>query len=72
MTAEVAAQTRLYLILQQALLVRLGALQELLFSGVGLTGNDMYTARFANGSVTWQIGLLDGGRIGAVGPGPEY
>jgi hypothetical protein len=72
MTAEVAAETRLYLTLQQALLARLGTLQELLFSGVSLAGNDMYTARFANGSVTWQIGLLDGGRIGAVGPGPEY
>jgi hypothetical protein len=72
MTAEVAAETRLYLTLQQALLARLGTVQELLFSGVSLAGNDMYTARFANGSVTWQIGLLDGGRIGAVGPGPEY
>jgi hypothetical protein len=72
MTAEVAAETRLYLTLQQALLARLGTLQELLFSGVSLAGNDTYTARFANGSVTWQIGLLDRGRIGAVGPGPEY
>jgi hypothetical protein len=72
MTAEVAAETRLYLTLQQALLAQLGTLQELLFSGVSLAGNDMYTARFENGSVTWQIGLLDGGRIGAVGPGPEY
>jgi hypothetical protein len=72
MTAEVAAETRLYLTLQQALLARLGTLQNLLFSGVSLAGNDIYTARFANGSVTWQIGLLDGGRIGAVGPGPEY
>lgn len=72
MTVEVAAQTRLYLTLQQALLARLGTLQELLFSRVSLAGNDTYTARFANGSVTWQIGLLDGGRIGAVEPGPEY
>jgi hypothetical protein len=72
MTPEVAAETRLYLALQQALLARLGTLQELLFSGVSLAGNDMYTARFANGSVTWQIGLLDGGRIASVGPGPEY
>jgi beta-lactamase regulating signal transducer with metallopeptidase domain len=72
MTAEVAAETRLYLTLQQALLARLGTLQELLFSGVSLAGNDTYTAKFANGSVTWQIGLLDRGRIGAVGPGPEY
>jgi hypothetical protein len=72
MTAEVAAETRLHLTLQQALLARLGTVQELQFSGVSLAGNDMYTARFANGSVTWQIGLLDGGRIGAVGTGPEY
>jgi BlaR1 peptidase M56 len=72
MTAEVAAQMRLSLPLQQALLERLGALQELAFRGVSLAGNDLYTASFANGSVTWQIGLLDGGRIGAVAPGPEY
>jgi BlaR1 peptidase M56 len=72
MTPEVAAETRLYLTLQQALLARLGTLQQLLFSGVSLAGNDIYTARFANGSVTWQIGLLEGGRIAAVGPGPEY
>jgi hypothetical protein len=72
MTAEVAATMRLSLPLQQALLAKLGALQELRFRGVSLAGNDLYTARFANGSVTWQIGLLDGERIGAVSPGPEY
>jgi hypothetical protein len=72
MTAEVAAQMRLSLPLQQTLLARLGALQELAFRGVSLAGNDLYTASFANGSVTWQIGLLDGRRIGAVAPGPEY
>jgi hypothetical protein len=72
MTPEVAAETRLYLLSQQALLAKLGTLQELAFRGVSLAGNDLYTAKFANGSVTWQIGLLDGGRIGAVAPGPEY
>ena len=71
MTTEVAAQMRLSLPLQQPLLARLGALQQLAFRGVSLAGNDLYTASFANGSVTWQIGLLDGGRIGAVAPGPE-
>jgi len=72
MTAEVAAEMRLSLPLQQVLLARLGTLQELRFRGVSAAGNDLYTARFANGSVTWQIGLLDRDRIGAVSPGPEY
>jgi len=71
MTPEVAARVRLFLSQQQSLLARLGTLQELAFRGVSRAGNDLYTARFANGSVTWQIGLLDGGRIGAVAPGPE-
>jgi hypothetical protein len=72
MTPEVAAQVRLSLSLQQSLLARLGTLRELAFRGVSRAGNDLYTARFANGSVTWQIGLLDGGRIGAVAPEPLY
>jgi hypothetical protein len=72
MTPEVAAETRLYLRSQQALLAKLGTLQKLAFRGVSLAGNDLYAAKFANGSVTWQIGLVDGGRIGAVAPGPEY
>jgi hypothetical protein len=72
MTPEVAAQVRLSLSLQQSLLARLGTLQELAFRGVSRAGNDLYTARFANGSVPWQIGLLDGRRIGAVAPGPQY
>jgi hypothetical protein len=71
MTPEVAARVRLSLSQQQSLLARLGTLQELAFRGVSRAGNDLYTARFANGSVTWQIGLIDGARIGAVAPGPE-
>jgi hypothetical protein len=72
MTPEVAAKTRLNLAIQQAILARLGALQDLVFRGVSPSGNDIYTARFGNGSVAWQIGLLDGGRIGAIAPGPSY
>jgi hypothetical protein len=72
MTPEVAARTRLNLAIQQAILARLGALQDLVFRGVSQSGNDIYTARFGNGSVAWQIGLLDGGRIGSVAAGPSY
>jgi hypothetical protein len=72
MTPEVAAKTRLNLAIEQAILARLGALQDLVFRGVSQSGNDVYTARFGNGSVAWQIGLLDGGRIAAIAPGPPY
>jgi hypothetical protein len=72
MTPEVAAKTRLNLAIEQAILARLGALQDLVFRGVSQSGNDIYTARFGNGSVAWQIGLLDGGRIAAIAPGPPY
>jgi hypothetical protein len=71
MTPEAAAKTRLYLSQHQELLTRLGALEELQFRSVIPGGTDLYTARFANGSVTWQIGMLADGRIGTVGPGPR-
>jgi hypothetical protein len=70
MTPEVAAQTRLLLPQHQSLLAKLGTLQELAFRGVSRAGNDLYAAEFTNGTVTWQIGLLEGGRIAAVVPGP--
>jgi bla regulator protein blaR1 len=70
MTPEAAAETRLHLSGQQAMLARLGALRQTIFRGVSGAGNDIYTIRFANGSAVWQIGLVDGGRIGAVALGP--
>jgi hypothetical protein len=72
MAPDVAAKTRLYLTMEQAILARLGALQDLVFRGISQSGNDIYTARFGDGSAAWQIGLLDGGRIGAIGLGPSY
>ena len=71
MTPEAAAKMRLNLAQHQDLLTRLGALEELQFRGVIPGGTDLYTAKFANGSVTWQIGMLADGRIGSVGPGPR-
>jgi hypothetical protein len=70
MTPEVAAETRLHLSGQQAMLARLGALRQTIFRGVSEASNDIYTIRFANGSAVWQIGLVDGGRIGPVALGP--
>ena len=68
---EAAAKMHLNLSQHQDLLTRLGALEELQFRGVIPGGTDLYTAKFANGSVTWQIGMLADGRIGTVGPGPK-
>jgi hypothetical protein len=72
MTAEVAAQTRQDLALDQAILNRLGAMRGMSFRGVNYFGNDMYMVQFANGSAEWRIGLLKDGMIGRINLGPSY
>jgi hypothetical protein len=72
MTPEVAAETRGQLLLNQAILTRLGALRAMSFRGVSPLGSDIYTVHFANGSAEWRIGLVKQGRIGRVALGPQY
>src|SRR5712691_1306561 len=57
MTPEVAAQTRQQLLLNQAILAKLGELRAMSFRGVTPLGNDLYMVHFANGSAEWRIGL---------------
>jgi hypothetical protein len=72
MTPQVAAETRQQLLLNQAILARLGALRAMSFRGVTQIGNDFYVAQFANGSADWRIGLVKQGKIGRIALGPQY
>jgi hypothetical protein len=72
MTPEVAAQTRQQLLLNQAILAKLGPLRAVSFRGVTPLGNDIYMVHFANGSAEWRIGLVKEGRIGRIALGPQY
>jgi hypothetical protein len=72
MTPEVAAQTRQQLLLNQAILAKLGAVRAMSFRGVTPFGNDYYLVHFANGSAEWRIGLVKEGRIGRVAIGPQF
>jgi hypothetical protein len=72
MTAEVAGETRRQLLLNQAILTKLGPLRAILFRGVTPLDNDLYIAHFANGSAEWRIGLVRDGRIGRIALGPHY
>lgn len=72
MTPEVAAQTRQELVVNQAILARLGALRAVSFRGTTQLGNDIYMAYFANGSAEWRIGLVKEGKIGRIALGPQY
>jgi len=72
MTAEVAAETRRLLQLNQAILAKLGPLRAISFRGVTLFGSDIYAAHFANGSAEWRIALVRDGRIGRISLGPAY
>jgi beta-lactamase regulating signal transducer with metallopeptidase domain len=72
MTAQVAAQTRQSLAVDQAIVARLGALRALSFRGVSQLGSDIYTVHFANGSAEWRIALARNGSIGRIALGPSY
>jgi hypothetical protein len=70
MTQQMAFETRRDLLLQQAILERLGAVRAVIFRGVGQSGNDIYQVHFANGSAEWRIGLVRDGRIAKLVLGP--
>ena len=72
MTPQVAAETRQQLLLNQAILSKLGAVRAMSFRGVSPLGSDIYNVHFANGSTEWRIGLVKQGRIGQIALGPQY
>jgi hypothetical protein len=72
MTPQVAAYTRQQLLLNRAVLARLGTLRGMSFRAVTPTGNDLYIAHFTNGSAEWRIGLVKQGKIGRIALGPQY
>jgi hypothetical protein len=72
MTPELAAQTRGQMLLNRALLAKLGELRAISFRGATRLGNDIYMVHFANGAAEWRIGLVKGERIGRIALGPQY
>ena len=72
MTPQVAAYTRQQLLLNRAVLARLGTLRAMSFRAVTPTGNDLYIAHFTNGSAEWRIGLVKQGKVGRIALGPQY
>ena len=72
LTPEVAAETRRQLLLNQAILTRLGALRAMSFRGVSPLGSDIYIVHFANGSAEWRVGLVKNGHIGRIALGPVF
>jgi hypothetical protein len=72
MTSEVAAQTRQQLLLDQAILTKLGALRALSFRGVTGIGSDVYMGHFANGSAEFRIALVNDSTILRISLGPQY
>ena len=72
MSEEAAAETRQQLLLQQAILARLGPLRAMSFRAATQLDSDVYMAQFANGAAEWRIRLLKDGRIGGLALGPQY
>jgi beta-lactamase regulating signal transducer with metallopeptidase domain len=72
MTPDIAAVTRRDLALERAILARLGPVRSIYFRGVSMSGVDIYTVHFDNGSADWRIGLVRDGRIGRIALGPQY
>jgi beta-lactamase regulating signal transducer with metallopeptidase domain len=72
MSEETAAETRQQLMLQQAILARLGPLRAMSFRAATQLDSDVYMAQFANGAAEWRIRLLKDGRIGGLALGPQY
>jgi hypothetical protein len=72
MSEETAAETRQQLMLQHAILARLGPLRAMSFRAATQLDSDVYMAQFANGAAEWRIRLLKDGRIGGLALGPQY
>jgi CubicO group peptidase (beta-lactamase class C family) len=62
MTPQFAAVTRQQLPQMQSTVTQLGALQSLVFKGVGQGGADIYEGKFERGSTEWRIRLAPDGK----------
>jgi hypothetical protein len=63
MSAGLAEATRQQLSQLQSGVTKLGAIQSVTFLGVGSSGADIYTVKFANGSAEYEILLAADGKI---------
>ncbi|HML11717.1 MAG TPA: hypothetical protein VK456_00340, partial [Xanthobacteraceae bacterium] len=72
MTEEAAAEARQDLLVERAILARLGPLRAMSFRTATVLDSDIYMAQFANGAAEWRIRLLDDGRIAGIALGPQY
>ena len=71
MTPEVASATRRDLLLNQAILAKLGAVRAVSFRAVTALDADMYMVYFAGGAAEWRIGVLPDGKISRLSLGPQ-
>jgi beta-lactamase regulating signal transducer with metallopeptidase domain len=72
MTEEAAADMRQQLLLEEAILAKLGPVRAMSFRGVTWLDSDIYMVQFANGSAEWRIRLVKDGKIGGLALGPQY
>jgi beta-lactamase regulating signal transducer with metallopeptidase domain len=72
MTEEAAADTRQQLLLDQAILAKLGPMRAMSFRGATSLDSDIYMVQFANGSAEWRIRLVKDGKVAGVAIGPHY
>jgi hypothetical protein len=63
MSSGLANATRQQLPQLQSSIVALGALQSVVFKGVGTGGADIYTCKFENGSIEYRIWLSADGKL---------
>jgi D-alanyl-D-alanine-carboxypeptidase/D-alanyl-D-alanine-endopeptidase len=67
MSPALADTTRQQLPQLKAILAELGAVQAVMFKGVGPGGADIYEVKFEHGSTEWRIMLESDGKIASVG-----
>jgi hypothetical protein len=70
MSGGLANTTRQQLPQLQSSIVALGALQSVVFKGVGPGGADIYTCKFENGSIEYRIWLGADGKLESAGVRP--
>jgi hypothetical protein len=71
MTLWAADMARRSLRGQQAILAKLGDLQEVRFAGITPAEDDIYQVKFDNGSIEWRIDLTQDGKIRRIALGPQ-
>jgi hypothetical protein len=70
MSAGLAEATRQQLPQLQSMIVKLGALQSVIFKGVGPGGADIYQVKFESGALEYRIWLAPDGKIDSANVRP--